>query len=69
MKCNVQTLEPQITVDDRNRVADGFLAQRSHFPYQAQIFWKWNTYYRELVCGATIIHQQYLLTSAQCVYE
>ncbi|KAI4457454.1 trypsin [Holotrichia oblita] len=60
--------DSQSTVD-RNRVADGFLAQRSQFPYQAQIFWKWSSYYKELVCGATIIHQRYLLTSAECVYD
>ncbi|KAI4457456.1 trypsin [Holotrichia oblita] len=65
----VKSDDQNLDLMDRDRVADGFLAQRGQFPFQAQIFWRWNTNYRQLICGASIINQRYLLTSAECVYD
>ncbi|KAI4457462.1 polyserase-related [Holotrichia oblita] len=56
-----------------SRIVGGLLARPGQFPYQAQINWRWNyepPYERfRLFCGGSIIHPEYILTAAQCVYD
>lgn len=44
------------------------LAKQEQFPYQAHIKWRGFSY-RNLLCGASIIHPKYVLTAARCVYQ
>ncbi|KAI4453575.1 trypsin [Holotrichia oblita] len=69
LAASVRAETAELDENPKSRVVGGLQAKQEQFPYQAQIKWKGDSTYQYLFCGASIIHQRYVLTAARCVFN
>lgn len=55
--------------ESNQRIVNGIIASREHFPYQAALFLKLNNQQELSLCGGSVIDSKVILTAGHCLWN